>query len=130
VTDDPHRDARAERDVPDRGAALEAAAPDEREPGDIARGSFFAVEPTSLRSPAITLEPAAPDGNPGYGKRGRERPLGVAWFGIRSFWGHLQHFIASAIATEDIDSRDWMHADAPLDLAERVAAQLLGERPP
>lgn len=100
------------------------------EPDGIARGSLFAPEPSSLQSPAITLEPAGPDGNPGYGKRGRERPLGVAWFGVRSFWGHLQHFIASAIATEDIDSRDWMRADAPLELADRVASQLLGERPP
>jgi hypothetical protein len=57
--------------------------------------------------------------------RGRERPRGVAWFGFRSFWGHLQHLIASAIATEDIDSRDWMTADEPGVLAERVA-RLLG----
>lgn len=53
--------------------------------------------------------------------RGRERPRGVAWFGIGSFWGHLQHFIASAIATEDVDSRDWMTPDDPQHLAERVA---------
>lgn len=57
--------------------------------------------------------------------RGNERPRGVAWFGIRSFWGHLQHLIASAIATEDIDSRDWMTADEPGVLVERVA-RLLG----
>jgi hypothetical protein len=58
-------------------------------------------------------------------KRGRARPRGVAWFGIRSFWGHLQHFIASAIATEDVDSRDWMTPDEPRALADRVA-RLLG----
>ncbi|HEX3594947.1 MAG TPA: hypothetical protein VHU80_07595 [Polyangiaceae bacterium] len=57
--------------------------------------------------------------------RGRERPRGVAWFGVRSFWGHLQHLVASAIATEDIDSRDWMTADEPGLLAERIA-RLLG----
>ncbi len=46
------------------------------------------------------------------------------WFGIRSFWGHLRHFVAAAIATEDIDSRDWMQPNPPLDLADRVAEVL------
>ncbi|HEY3594193.1 MAG TPA: hypothetical protein VGL13_09965, partial [Polyangiaceae bacterium] len=45
----------------------------------------------------------------------------MAWFGIRSFYGHLWHLAASAIATQDIDSRDWMHADEPDDLALAVA---------
>ncbi|MBK7583496.1 MAG: hypothetical protein IPI67_25305 [Myxococcales bacterium] len=60
--------------------------------------------------------------------RGHEHPRGVVWFGVRSFWGHLRHFVASAIATEDIDSRDWMTADPPYTLAER-AATALGARP-
>jgi hypothetical protein len=50
----------------------------------------------------------------------------VAWFGVRSFWGHLQHFIASAIATEDIDCRDWMTPDEPRSLAERIGRILGG----
>ncbi len=45
--------------------------------------------------------------------RGRERPRGVVWFGAGSFWGHLRHFVAAAIATEDVDSRDWMTAQIP-----------------
>jgi hypothetical protein len=53
-------------------------------------------------------------------------PRGVVWFGARSFWGHLRHFLASAIATEDIDSRDWMNPDPPEELARRVAAVLGG----
>ncbi|MFI5299307.1 MAG: hypothetical protein ACHREM_14525 [Polyangiales bacterium] len=59
-------------------------------------------------------------------------PRGVIWFGVHSFWGHLQHFIASAIATEDIDSRDWMHPDDPHKLVEQVASHLRGDslRPP
>jgi hypothetical protein len=56
--------------------------------------------------------------------RGREQPRGVVWFGARSFWGHLRHFVAAAIATEDVDSRDWMTADPPEELAERVAREL------
>lgn len=58
-------------------------------------------------------------------RRGRVRPLGVVWFGFSDFWGHLRHFLASAIATEDVDSRDWMWADSPERLCARVA-QLLG----
>jgi hypothetical protein len=45
----------------------------------------------------------------------------VPWFGIRSFYGHLWHLVASAIATQDIDSRDWMHADSPAGLTKSVA---------
>ncbi len=58
--------------------------------------------------------------------RGRESPRGVVWFGVRSFWGHLRHFVAAAIATEDIDSRDWMTPDPPLELGARVARVLGG----
>ncbi len=56
--------------------------------------------------------------------RGKEQPRGVVWFGVGSFWGHLRHLIASAIATEDVDSRDWMTPDEPRDLAARVARRL------
>jgi len=45
----------------------------------------------------------------------------VPWFGIRSFYGHLWHLVASAIATQDIDSRDWMHPDSPAGLTKSVA---------
>ncbi|HVU04744.1 MAG TPA: hypothetical protein VHE30_23490 [Polyangiaceae bacterium] len=56
--------------------------------------------------------------------RGGEHPRGVAWYGARSFWGHLRHLAASAIATEDIDSRDWMTPDDPQELVLRIAAEL------
>lgn len=71
--------------------------------------------------------PGAPiDGAPFRTTRGRTRPSALAWFGFRSFWGPLYHFVASAIATEDIDARDWMEADEPRALARRVAAHILG----
>jgi hypothetical protein len=59
--------------------------------------------------------------------RGRERPRGVVWFGVRSFWGHLRHFLAAAIATEDVDSRDWMTPDEPAQLLARIVARLGGD---
>lgn len=54
----------------------------------------------------------------------------MAWFGFRSFWGPLYHFVASILATEDIDSRDWMKPDEPRKLARRVASVLMGSDPP
>jgi hypothetical protein len=59
--------------------------------------------------------------------RGKVSPRGVVWFGVRSFWGHLRHFVAAAIATEDIDSRDWMTPDPPGELTARVARVLGGD---
>jgi hypothetical protein len=58
--------------------------------------------------------------------RGTAHPRGVVWFGVRSFWGHLRHFLAAAIATEDVDSRDWMTPDDPHALNRRVAEVLGG----
>jgi hypothetical protein len=60
--------------------------------------------------------------------RGHERPRGVVWFGIRSVWGHWRHFLAAAIATEDVDSRDWMTPDEPRELLARVVERLGGDR--
>ncbi len=59
--------------------------------------------------------------------RGRAKPRGVVWFGLTSFWGHFRHFIAAAIATEDIDSRDWMTPDDPRELGRRVIEELGGD---
>jgi hypothetical protein len=57
-------------------------------------------------------------------RRGKSSPRGVVWFGLSDFWGHLRHFLASAIATDDVDSRDWMTPDTPDDLCWRVAREL------
>jgi hypothetical protein len=59
--------------------------------------------------------------------RGKARPRGVVWFGASSFWGHLRHFLAAAIATEDVDSRDWMTPDEPRELLARIAGELGGD---
>lgn len=59
--------------------------------------------------------------------RGTEFPRGVKWFGVTSFWGHLRHFLAAAIATEDVDSRDWMTADDPPELLAHIARELGGD---
>ncbi len=53
-------------------------------------------------------------------KRGRAKPRAIAWFGFSAFWGHLRHLIASAIATDNVDSRQWMQPDEPAALLDRV----------
>jgi hypothetical protein len=58
--------------------------------------------------------------------RGREQPRGVVWFGARSFWGHLRHLLSAAIASENIDSRDWMTPDDPETLRSRIGGILGG----
>jgi hypothetical protein len=63
----------------------------------------------------------------GHFTRGRECPRGVVWFGARSFWGHLRHLVASAIASENIDSRDWMTPDEPAALRARIIEELGGD---
>src|SRR5262245_43264585 len=58
--------------------------------------------------------------------RGTEHPRGIVWFGASSFWGHLRHLFTAAIATENIDSRDWMTPDEPRALLARIADVLGG----
>ena len=78
------------------------------------------------RARPVPVRPAAPaeDVQRRF-TRGRAEPRGIRWFGVRAFAGHIRHFVASAIATEDVDSRDWMTPDEPRALMERVA-RLLG----
>src|SRR5215510_13146414 len=52
--------------------------------------------------------------------RGREHPRGIVWFGATSFWGHLRHLFTAAIASENIDSRDWMTPDEPQALLAHI----------
>ncbi len=82
--------------------------------------------PPSTREGAVRLAPAPPDEAPLVFHRGRAYPRAIAWFGFRSFWGHLWKLAASVIATEDIDSRDWMRPDDPDELTRRIAIELGG----
>lgn len=82
--------------------------------------------PSKTKPPADPIVAApTPDDRPKLVfRRGKTFPRAIAWFGARSFWGHLWHLMASVIATEDIDSRDWMRADPPDELTRRIARAL------
>jgi hypothetical protein len=62
-------------------------------------------------------------------RRGSTWPRAIAWFGFKSFWGHLWHLAASVIATEDIDCRDWMAPDSAADLTRRLAGAVGAKNP-
>src|SRR4051812_49116345 len=80
-----------------------------------------APEDATSRAPQVPLCPLPVDAPQPSFRRGRTYPRATAWFGIRSFYGHLWHLAASAIATQDIDSRDWMAADDPAALTRKLA---------
>jgi hypothetical protein len=83
-------------------------------------------QPLSSPEPAFRPEPSQPRAGQRF-TRGKTSPRGVVWFGLSSFWGHLRHFVSAAIATEDIDSRDWMTPDVPQELMARAARVLGGD---
>lgn len=59
--------------------------------------------------------------------RGARSPRAIRWFGFTAFWGHLRHLVASGIATDDIDSRQWMIPEAP-DVVLARALDVLAAR--
>ncbi len=75
----------------------------------------------------IRLKSAPPDEAVSL-TRGRVKPVAIAWFGFSAFWGHLRHLIASAIATENIDSRQWMIPELPNELLARVVDIIGGDK--
>ncbi len=72
----------------------------------------------------IRPAPAGPDEPRTRFHHDTRAPRAVLWFGVRGLWGHLRHFLASSIATEDIDSRDWMHPDEFDHLLTRIGVEL------
>jgi hypothetical protein len=78
---------------------------------------------------AIVPQPLPPDLPKLFYRRGKRWPRAIAWFGFKSFWGHLWNLTASIIATEDIDSRDWMQPDTARALTRRLAETIGADKP-
>jgi hypothetical protein len=83
---------------------------------------------STLFLPPIPLELRGERPEPLVFRQGAHPPFGIRWYGVTSLFGHLRNFTARAIATESVDSRDWMRPNAP---AEILSASLgvLGVRP-
>jgi hypothetical protein len=75
----------------------------------------------------IRLRPRGPLPGPARFHRGAHAPFATRWFGITSLAGHARNFIASAIAAESIDSRDWMRPATPARLLSHVVRVLGGD---
>jgi hypothetical protein len=52
----------------------------------------------------------------------------MRWFGVTSLAGHARNFVASAIAAESIDSRDWMRPASSEELLQHCIRVLGAER--
>lgn len=78
-----------------------------------------------VAEPSVVVPAPKPEDAPKlFYRRGQRWPRAIAWLGFKSFWGHIWHLVASVIATEDIDSRDWMHPDTADDLTKKIAKTL------
>ncbi len=59
--------------------------------------------------------------------RGAHAPYATRWFGVTSLAGHARNLVASAIAAESIDARDWMKPEGPAELLAQVVRVLGGD---
>ena len=61
-------------------------------------------------------------------RQGAHPPYSIRWYGVTSLFGHFRKLIATAIAAESVDSRDWMR---PLEARELFAhvVRVLGGDP-
>lgn len=75
---------------------------------------------------AVLLEPRGTRAEPLVFKQGAHPPYAIRWYGITSLFGHLRNFVARAIATESVDSRDWMRPNPPQELLSATVNVLRG----
>ncbi|MBL8605676.1 MAG: hypothetical protein JNL38_00085 [Myxococcales bacterium] len=79
---------------------------------------------------ADAMVPLAPRGNrpaPLVFRQGAHAPYGIRWYGVTSLYGHLRNFVSRAIATQSVDSRDWMRANDPSELLAATLRVLHGD---
>lgn len=75
----------------------------------------------------MRLEPRGDRPAPLVFRQGAHPPFGIRWYGVTSLWGHLRNFVARAIASESVDTRDWMRPSSP---AKVLQAALRTLKPP
>ncbi|CAN5917414.1 hypothetical protein BH11MYX4_BH11MYX4_61650 [soil metagenome] len=96
---------------------------------DVAAEEEEAPPSSTLLLPPVRLEPRGDRPEPLVFRQGAHPPFGIRWYGVTSLFGHLRNFTARAIATESVDSRDWMRANPPVDLLG-ASLGVLGQKPP
>src|SRR5271169_6682428 len=76
-----------------------------------------------MRAPQ-RLEPRGKRAPPLVFKQGAHPPYAIRWYGATSLFGHFRNFMASAIASESVDSRDWMRPLSPRKLLDNALRTL------
>jgi hypothetical protein len=72
----------------------------------------------------VKLEPRGDRRAPLVFREGAQPPYAIRWYGATSLFGHFRNLVASAIASESIDSRDWMRPLAAAEMLESVTRVL------
>jgi hypothetical protein len=72
----------------------------------------------------VRLVPRGDRAAPLVYKQGAHPPYAIRWYGATSLFGHFRNFIATAIASESVDSRDWMRPLSPQELLENALKTL------
>jgi hypothetical protein len=99
---------------PDRPTPSPEAPASTLEP-DVSGADEEAPPSSTLLVPPVRLEPRS-EPEPLVFRQGAHPPFGIRWYGVTSLFGHLRNFTARAIATESVDSRDWMRPNPPAEL--------------
>jgi hypothetical protein len=81
------------------------------------------------RDGATPLLPRQPGPPPLAFTRGSRPPYAIRWFGSTALLGHLRHLSSEALASGNLDTRDWMHPQPPEELLENAAAVLGASHP-
>ena len=79
------------------------------------------------KATAVKLLPRGDGPAPLVFRGGAHPPYAIRWYGVTSLFGHFRNFIASAIASESVDSRDWMRPEPPADLLRSLVGVLGGD---
>jgi len=117
-----------------RTIALAADNDDDLDDDEEMTASQWETAQTTPIAPVAHVEAIVPGGAPEdvpklFYRRGKRWPRAIAWFGFKSFWGHLWHLAASVIATEDIDCRDWMQPESARALTRKIADTIGANKP-
>lgn len=81
---------------------------------------------------AVPLARRGDGGPPSRFHRGAHPPYAIRWFGSTALLGHLRRVAASVVASQAVDTRDWMRPERPHELlahAARVLRAPVGDAP-
>jgi hypothetical protein len=86
--------------------------------------------PSSVAVPPVPLSPRGERHDPLVFRQGAHPPYGIRWYGITSLFGHLRNLTARVIASESVDSRDWMRPNDPAEVLSAALAVLTPGKAP